>query len=140
MAREWLQEVHSLKVSPDHAERTRIRLEQHVFPWLGKMALSAEWAELDLDGGMWTIPGHRMKRNLQGKTTGPDHLVPLSRQAVELLRELQPLTGRRVLVFPGLRSPLRPALLHKAASRRHDPNLRRTHATAATGSVCARPI
>ena len=58
----------------------------------------------------------------------------------ELLRELQPLTGRRVLVFPGLRSPLRPALLHKAASRRHDPNLRRTHATAATGSVCARPI
>ena len=97
----------SVKVSPDHAERTRIRLEQHVFPWLGKMALSAEWAELDLDGGMWTIPGHRMKRNLQGKTTGPDHLVPLSRQAVELLR---------------------------------DPNLRRTHATAATGSVCARPI
>ena len=140
VAREWLQEVHSVKVSPDHAERTRIRLEQHVFPWLGKMALSAEWAELDLDGGMWTIPGHRMKRNLQGKTTGPDHLVPLSRQAVELLRELQPLTGRRVLVFPGLRSPLRPALLHKAASRRHDPNLRRTHATAATGSVCARPI
>jgi DNA-binding transcriptional MerR regulator len=32
------------------------------------------------------------------------------------------------------------ALLHKAASRRHDPDPRRTHATAATGTVCARPI
>lgn len=34
----------------------------------------------------------------------------------------------------------RPALLHKPARARHDPSPRRTHATAATGTVCARPI
>ena len=215
VAREWLADVHAHKVSPGHAERTRIRLEQHAFPWLGRLALAdvtapklleclrrverrgtvetahrvkqacgqvfrygiatghcerdpsgdlrdalrpvvvahhaaltepkrvgellravdsypgqpttraalllcaltfqrpgevrgAEWAEFDLDAGTWLIPGHRMKRSVQGKATGPAHLVPLSRQAVAVLRELQPLTGGRVLVFPGLRSPKRP--------------------------------
>jgi hypothetical protein len=39
VAREWLEEVHAHKVSPGHAERTRIRLEQNVFPWLGRLAL-----------------------------------------------------------------------------------------------------
>jgi integrase len=68
----------------------------------------AEWAEFDLDAGTWLIPGHRMKRSVQGKATGPAHLVPLSRQAVAVLRELQPLTGGRVHLFPGLRSPKRP--------------------------------
>ena len=35
MARDWLTVVHSAKVSAGHAERTRIRFEQDVFPWLG---------------------------------------------------------------------------------------------------------
>lgn len=35
VAREWLGTVHEVKVSPGHAERTRIRLEQDAFPWLG---------------------------------------------------------------------------------------------------------
>jgi integrase len=39
---------------------------------------------------------------------GADHIVPLSRQAVAILRELHPLTGRRTLVFPSLRSRDRP--------------------------------
>lgn len=68
----------------------------------------AEWAEIDLDAALYTIPPGRMKRTLQGKATGAPHLVPLSRQAVEVLRELQPLTGAGRLVFPGLRSRDRP--------------------------------
>lgn len=216
VAREWLEVVHAAKVSEGHAERTRLRLEQDVFPWIGRTPLAnvtapmlleclrrveargaietahrikqacgqvfrygiatgacernpaadlrdalkpvvvkhhaaitdpkragellravvdyqghpvtraalalapllfqrpgelrqAEWSEIDLDAGLWTIPGARMKRTIQGKTTGPDHLVPLSRQAVAILRDLQPLTaGRSVFVFPSLRTAHRP--------------------------------
>lgn len=39
VAREWLDTVHGAKVSGGHAERTRIRLEQDVFPWLGRRPL-----------------------------------------------------------------------------------------------------
>jgi integrase len=66
------------------------------------------WAELDLENCLWTIPAARMKRNKDGKENGAAHLVPLPRQAVELLRELQGLTGRGDLVFPGERSHDRP--------------------------------
>jgi len=63
-----------------------------------------EWAELDLDAGMWTIPAAKMKRPLHGKVNGRPHLVPLARQAVEILRELHPLTGGRPnpYVFPAM--------------------------------------
>lgn len=215
MAREWLASVHTAKVSAGHSDRTCLRLEQNVFPWLGRLPLAsvtapmileclrrvegrgavetahrvkhacgqvfrygiatehcdrnpaanlrdalrpvvvehraaitdpvrvgellrallactgqpttqaalqlaaltfqrpgeirgATWAEFDLDAATWLIPSHRMKRNLQGKATGPDHLVPLSRQAVAVLRGLQPLTGAGALVFPGLRDRARP--------------------------------
>ncbi|MES9964532.1 MAG: integrase arm-type DNA-binding domain-containing protein [Candidatus Sedimenticola sp. 20ELBAFRAG] len=61
----------------------------------------AEWSEIDLDGAQWVIPGEKMKM-------GGDHIVPLSDQAVEILRELHKLTGRGVYVFPGARSNRRP--------------------------------
>ena len=61
----------------------------------------AGWAEFDLDDAMWRIPAERMKM----KAT---HLVPLSTQAVAILRELQPLTGGDHFVFPGLRTASRP--------------------------------
>lgn len=61
----------------------------------------AEWAGFDLDGATCAIPGRRMK-------TGTDHIVPLSTQAVAILRAPQPLTGNRHLVFPSLRSRGRP--------------------------------
>jgi integrase len=68
----------------------------------------AEWEEIDLDAGTFTIKSARMKLSLQGKASGIPHQVPLSRQAVALLRDLQPLTGRGRLVFPGLRVRDRP--------------------------------
>lgn len=61
----------------------------------------AEWAEFDLDAAQWNIPAEKMK-------TREPHLVPLAPQAVAILRELQPLTGRGRYVFPSARSPQRP--------------------------------
>lgn len=68
----------------------------------------AAWTEIDLDAALWTIPAARMKRRKEGKETGPPHLVPLPRQAVEILRGLHAYTGRGVMVFPGERSHERP--------------------------------
>jgi integrase len=61
---------------------------------------SATWAEIDLDKAEWTIPAERMK------TKAPHH-VPLSRQAVEALRQLRELNSRWPWVFPG-RAPSKP--------------------------------
>jgi integrase len=63
----------------------------------------AEWAKFDLDGHepLWRIPGEKMK-------IGEQHVVPLAKQAVVLLRELKGLTGRGRYVFPSLRSGSRP--------------------------------
>ena len=58
-------------------------------------AVGATWPEVDLDEGVWTIPGSRMK-------AGRIHRVPLSREAVTILQKLAKLrTGAHV--FPGLR-------------------------------------
>lgn len=215
VARTWLATVHAVKVSEGHADRTRIRLEQDVFPWLGRKPLAsirapelleclrrveargaietahrvkqacgqvfrfglasglcernwaadltdamtpvnvnhraaiidpkragellraiedyrgmpttraalklaplvfvrpgelrkAEWAEFDLDGAMWKIPAERMKRSKDGKANGVPHVVPLARQAVTLLRDLQPLTGHGRYLFPSPRTGERP--------------------------------
>lgn len=215
VARTWLTTVHAVKVSDGHAERTRIRLEQDVFPWLGHKPLAsirapelleclrrveargaietahrvkqacgqvfrfglasglcernwaadltdaltpvnvnhraaiidpkragellraihdyqgmpttraalklaplvfvrpgelrkAEWSEFDLDAAEWKIPAARMKRSKQDKANGVPHLVPLSRQAISVLRDLQPLTGHGNYVFPSPRTGERP--------------------------------
>lgn len=60
-----------------------------------------EWAELDLDAALWRIPADKMKIR-------EAHAVPLADQAVAILRELQPLTGRGRYVFPSFRTPGRP--------------------------------
>lgn len=59
------------------------------------------WEELDLDGGWWVIPSVRVKRIKKLKVNGEPHYVPLSRQAIEVIRELQPITGDYNFVFPG---------------------------------------
>jgi len=61
-----------------------------------------EWAHVDLDAALWTIPAADMKRTVQAKINGRPHLVPLSPQAVAVLRELYPLTGHGRYVFPSL--------------------------------------
>ena len=61
----------------------------------------AEWSEIDLDAATWCIPAHKMKMRAS-------HIVPLSSQAVAILRELQALTGRGQYVFPSPRTSGRP--------------------------------
>jgi len=62
---------------------------------------AAEWSEMDLAKAMWRIPSRRMKMRRE-------HLVPLSNQALEVLRELHPLTGAGRFVFPGTRTADKP--------------------------------
>lgn len=60
----------------------------------------AEWAEIDLDKAEWRIPAEKMKMRVQ-------HIVPLSTQAIAVLRELHPLTGKGKYAFPSVRSAKR---------------------------------
>ena len=55
----------------------------------------AEWSEIDFETALWTVPAVKMK-------TRRDHVVPLSRQALDALRELHRLTGRGRYLFPGI--------------------------------------
>ena len=67
-----------------------------------------EWVEIDLTSAEFTVPAQRMKRMKQGKEEGPPHVVPLARQAVAALHELEPLTGGGKYVFRGERHHDRP--------------------------------
>ncbi|HHM6444414.1 TPA: tyrosine-type recombinase/integrase [Pseudomonas aeruginosa] len=62
---------------------------------------AAPWAEFDLDAATWTIPSERMKARRP-------HVVPLPRQAVAILRQLQEATGSYALLFPGQQNAERP--------------------------------
>jgi integrase len=89
-----------------------LKLAPLVFVRPGELR-QALWADIDLDGAEW--------RYHVSKTDQP-HIVPLSTQAVDILRELQPFTGKRRYVFPSGRGGDRPmsdnALL--AAMRKQD--------------------
>jgi integrase len=71
-----------------------LRLAPLVFVRPGELR-KAEWKDIDLNAAEW--------RYRVSKTDTP-HIVPLSRQAVAILSELQPLTGSGRYVFPGARS------------------------------------
>jgi integrase len=73
-----------------------LKLSPMVFQRPGELR-SMEWAEIDLDGAEWRIPGHKMKMK-------NDHIVPLATQAVEVLRGIQPMTGHGRYVFPSVRT------------------------------------
>jgi integrase len=67
-----------------------------------------EWAWVDDDAAMLTIPSQDMKRRKHQKLNGRPHLVPLAPQALALLDELRPLTGHGRYVFPSLLTGERP--------------------------------
>jgi integrase len=67
-----------------------------------------EWSWINFKKSMLTIPADQMKRTLHQKTNGSPHYVPLADQAIEILKNLEPLTGYGRYVFPGARSSKRP--------------------------------
>lgn len=73
-----------------------LKLSPLVFVRPGELR-SAEWTEIDLEAAEWRIPGVKMKM-------GQDHLVPLSTQAVSLLRAMHGMTGDGKYVFPSIRT------------------------------------
>ncbi|MBL8437613.1 MAG: tyrosine-type recombinase/integrase [Zoogloeaceae bacterium] len=77
-----------------------LRLAPLVFVRPGELR-HAEWSEIDLDKAEWRIPAGKMKM-------GEQHIVPLSRQAIAILREIQTVTGSGRYVFPGERTRSRP--------------------------------
>jgi len=78
--------------------RCALRFAPLVFVRPGELR-HAEWADIDLDQAEWSYTVTK---------TDTKHIVPLSNQAVAILRELHPLTGRGRYVFPGGRSVTRP--------------------------------
>jgi integrase len=69
----------------------------------------AQWPEFDLDAGVWTVPAERDRsRGLTGMKMREEHIVPLSRQAVAVLRELQDHAAGRDLLFPNRNGQGRP--------------------------------
>ena len=89
------------------ATRTALLLSALLFQRPGNIR-QMEWAELDLDAAMWSIPSDKMKRTKQEKVNGRPHCVPLPPQAIAALKDLHPLTGRGTYVFPSLQSVKRP--------------------------------
>lgn len=83
---------------------TRAALQIHATVWQRPNEIRGmAWAEIDLDRGEWLIPSKRMKGTLDKKADGPPHFIPLPKQAVAVLRDLHPLTGHGLLVFPSER-------------------------------------
>lgn len=87
--------------------RAALELSALLFQRPGNIRQMA-WREVDFDTKMWTIPAAKMKRTVQGKLSGRPHLVPLAPRALEILREVHPLTAHGDYVFPSLLTGERP--------------------------------
>jgi len=79
--------------------RIALRLLIHTFVRPGELR-GAVWSEFDLDVREWRIPGERMKMRTE-------HIVPLTKQAIKLLNDREPITGRFELLFPSERNARR---------------------------------
>lgn len=77
-----------------------MQLSANVFVRPGELR-HAEWCEIELEGALWTIPATKMKMRKA-------HQVPLSRQSVELFRQLYEISGPSGYAFPSIRTRTRP--------------------------------
>ncbi|MBC7698358.1 MAG: integrase arm-type DNA-binding domain-containing protein, partial [Bacteroidia bacterium] len=77
-----------------------LKLAPLVFVRPGELR-NAEWSEIDLEAGEWRIAAHKMKMKAV-------HIIPLSKQAIEIFKEIKAMNGNGKYVFPGIRSTDRP--------------------------------
>jgi integrase len=84
----------------DFVTKGALKLTPYVMLRPGELR-HAEWSEIDLGKKQWKISAEKMKM-------GRPHIVPLSNQAVEIFKTMQPITGQGKYVFPSVRSKDRP--------------------------------
>ena len=86
----------------DGATQTRLALHLLILTFVRtNEILGAKWEEIDFDKSEWRIPAERMKMR-------DPHIVPLNAQALALLRQLQPLTGAGIFLFPNANNAAKP--------------------------------
>ncbi|HBL7241560.1 TPA: integrase arm-type DNA-binding domain-containing protein [Serratia liquefaciens] len=93
---------------------TRLAVELTLLIFIRSSELRfARWSEIDFETAMWTIPAEReaikgVKHSQRGSKMRTPHLVPLSRQALAILKEVNKLSGDRDFVFVGDHNPRKP--------------------------------
>ncbi|MFC5410839.1 tyrosine-type recombinase/integrase [Larkinella bovis] len=95
-----LKTLHNHKARLYHQTYLAIRLLFLTFVRTSEL-IEAKWSEIDFEKALWTIPAERMKMR-------SPHLVPLSRQSLEILIELKTMNGKRDYIFPSLPRPRKP--------------------------------
>ena len=95
---ELLRAIDGYKGQP--VTRYALRLAPLIFLRPGELRRAA-WEDIDLDDAEWRIPAEKMKMDRP-------HIVPLSAQALEVLKEIEPLTGNGPYLFPSIRTKQRP--------------------------------
>lgn len=80
--------------------RSALKLAPLIFVRPGELR-HAEWEEINFDSAIWKIPAEKMKMK-------QIHLVPLSSQTIEIIKDLKPLTGNGQYLFPSIRTSKRP--------------------------------
>ncbi|HGU6440549.1 TPA: tyrosine-type recombinase/integrase, partial [Citrobacter amalonaticus] len=93
---------------------TRLAVELMLLIFIRSSELRfARWSEIDFERAMWTIPAEReakegVKHSQRGSKMRTPHLVPLSRQALAILKQVHKLSGGRDFVFVGDHNPRKP--------------------------------
>lgn len=107
---EFLQRIDDYKGRP--LTKLAVKLTLLVFIRSSELRF-ARWDEIDFDNAMWTIPAEReviegVKHSHRGSKMRTPHLVPLSRQAIEVLKQIYQFSGNHELIFIGDHNPRKP--------------------------------
>ncbi|HAF1610749.1 TPA: site-specific integrase, partial [Salmonella enterica] len=92
--------------------RLAVLLTLHLFIRSSELRF-ARWSEIDFRNKVWTIPATReaiagVRYSGRGAKMRTAHIVPLSRQAITILKRIQDISGHHELVFPGDHNPFKP--------------------------------
>lgn len=107
---EFLQRIDDYKGRP--LTKLAVKLTLLVFIRSSELRF-ARWEEIDFENAMWTIPAERdeiegVKHSHRGSKMRTTHLVPLSRQAIEILKQIYQFSGNHDLIFIGDHNPRKP--------------------------------
>jgi integrase len=92
--------LRAIEVYENPIVKLALKMAPYVFVRPGELR-HAEWSEIDLKEATWKIPAEKMKMKKV-------HIVPLATQVVDILNELQDITGHGRYIFPGMRSNKEP--------------------------------